>query len=68
MVAAFPTTVNYPQDRYEIAYEVASKLFACSYGGEVFDRAACYDDAHTQCELHWVAQQAIDADQRKAAA
>lgn len=54
-------TVNYPQSRYEIEYEVASKLFACSYGGEVFDRASCYDDAHMQCGYHWIAQQAIDA-------
>lgn len=60
MLAAFPTTVNYPSERYAIEYEPASKLFTCSYGGEVFDRAACYDDAHIQCGYHWTAQQALE--------
>lgn len=53
--------VNYPQDRYEIRYEPASGLFACLYGGEVFDRAANYGDGDLQCGYHWTAQQALEA-------
>lgn len=48
----------YPEERYEI--ELVSGLYECRYGGETFDRALDYGDAHIQCGLHWVAQQALD--------
>lgn len=60
-IANNPPAVNYPQDRYEIRYEPASGLFACLYGGEVFDRAANYGDGDLQCSYHWCAQQALEA-------
>lgn len=51
-------TVNYPQSRYAIAYDPRTHLFACSYGGEVFDRAMSYGDGDALCALHWCAQDA----------
>lgn len=60
-MSALTIVPQYPSERYEIRYEPASGLFACLYGGMVFDRVTCYDDGHIQCGYHWVAQQALEA-------